>query len=186
MPQTKIDRQTIERRAYELAMSEGIANVTAREVASACGVSVGSVYNHFPSMDDLHAAVIRRFFVEEFRDDFCHPVQGEPYVDYCRRLFGRMQEVLSKFREEWLAQIHALAASAQERGKELEAQCLGHVERGLATVLARDERAATDELGEGVGVEQVAGFTLRAMLAELREHSDGKALFAILERALYR
>jgi len=43
---------------------DGYGSMTVRSVAKACGVGVGTVYNYFPSKDDMTAA----FMLEDWRD----------------------------------------------------------------------------------------------------------------------
>ncbi len=44
--------------ASRLILAEGYSALTIRAVANGCGVSVGTVYNYFPSKDDLLAALL--------------------------------------------------------------------------------------------------------------------------------
>ncbi|MEF9925366.1 MAG: TetR/AcrR family transcriptional regulator, partial [Raoultibacter sp.] len=68
-PRKLIDKQAIQDAAYALAESEGLAALSIRSVASACGVSVGSIYNYYPTKDALLVDVIARFWGTAFRND---------------------------------------------------------------------------------------------------------------------
>ena len=48
-----IEKEEILRASRELIRREGAAAVNIRAVAAACGVSVGSIYNHFGSKAEL-------------------------------------------------------------------------------------------------------------------------------------
>lgn len=49
-------RQRIVRATFDLHNEQGIAATSMKEIAARAGVSVGSVYHHFPSYDDAIAA----------------------------------------------------------------------------------------------------------------------------------
>lgn len=64
------------RAAEQLFSTRPVADVTLEEIASAAGVAVGSVYNHFGSKAGLHAAVVeqalttdREFMDRAYTDD---------------------------------------------------------------------------------------------------------------------
>ena len=46
-------REQILGAAKEIAALEGVAQISIRGVAKACGVSVGSIYNYFPTKSEL-------------------------------------------------------------------------------------------------------------------------------------
>ncbi|MEE9208885.1 MAG: TetR family transcriptional regulator, partial [Kiloniellales bacterium] len=46
-------RERIERAALKLFATKGVAATSIRDIAKAAGVSLGAMYNHYPSKDDL-------------------------------------------------------------------------------------------------------------------------------------
>ena len=52
--------------ARELVRRQGWDALTIRSLASACGVSVGTVYHYFDSKDDLTAATVESVWQEIF------------------------------------------------------------------------------------------------------------------------
>ena len=55
-------REQILDAAKEIAALEGATQISIRGVAKACGVSVGSIYNYFPTKSELVIAVIEDFW----------------------------------------------------------------------------------------------------------------------------
>ncbi|MGB0114778.1 MAG: TetR/AcrR family transcriptional regulator [Ilumatobacteraceae bacterium] len=51
--QRRAARSAIRRAAADVAIEEGVSGVTVRKVAARAGVSIGTVYTHFPSLHDL-------------------------------------------------------------------------------------------------------------------------------------
>ncbi|MEG1561172.1 MAG: TetR/AcrR family transcriptional regulator [Raoultibacter sp.] len=184
-PRKLIDKQAIQDAAYALAESEGLAALSIRSVASACGVSVGSIYNYYPTKDALLVDVIARFWGTAFRNDLCRPVPGENFVDYVARAFEAMHQALADFRADWLPQISALSLGGIDAGKKREAMAFDHIGHGLLQVLQADKHAAPEKLG-GVSNQELCAFVVRAMIASLRDgRQDCAVLLALLRSALY-
>lgn len=185
MPKQLTDKASIVDTAYELARQSGLQSVTARAVADACNVSAGTMYNYFPSMDDLHIAIVARFFSTAFCHDSCLPVPRENYLHFCKRLFNTMQIALERFREDWLLQVSSLTASARTTGKACETKYLDHIQHALERVLADDPEADATGFVSEFGAPAIAAFTLDSMMGALRKHDDCSILFVLLDRSLY-
>ena len=52
----------------KLIREEGLNSINIRSVASACGVSVGSIYNYFDSKSELVAATVESIWSEIFHN----------------------------------------------------------------------------------------------------------------------
>lgn len=186
MPRQFIEKGAIVDQAYELAEEKGLAAVNIRDVAKVCGVSVGSIYNYFPSKDDLVVAVIDKFFGKAFFTDFCNPEPDENFVAYCRRLYAGMRETLSRFRSDWLVQVQSMGSGMRQAGKQREAERLLHMQHGLEHVLENDTRIRPDALTGALSAEAICAFAVHSMMDALRTGTDDcRVLFALLERTLY-
>ena len=53
MPKQVIDPEKLVSQAYAIASRDGISALSARKVATACGIAIGSVYAHHPTKDAL-------------------------------------------------------------------------------------------------------------------------------------
>ncbi len=179
-------REEIMEAAYGIADAHGIAAVTVRGVAQACGVSVGTVYRHFPSKSDLTVAVIERFFARSFYRDFCRPEPGERFVDYAVRMRDAMRRVLDDYRARWLRGVSALPEVERVAAKAREGEQLEHVVRGLAHVFAADPAIDRASLPADVTARAVAELVLATVVGELRGGPRADTLFWALRRALYR
>ena len=163
--------------AYEIADRYGLAALSIRGLASECGVSVGSIYKQF--------ATAELYFKRAFFEDFCHPVKGERYFDFCVRMFDSMKEALDHYRACWLKDADALPASEKIAARYREAEQFIHIRHGLAFVFTSDEAIRAD-LPACVTPEAVCEFTLRNILEALRsKEPDCSLLFTMLERMLY-
>lgn len=80
----------------KLIREEGLNSINIRSVASACGVSVGSIYNYFDSKSELVAATVESIWSEIFHNS------GQPFVccsfvEYIEWLFENLKKGYQKY-----------------------------------------------------------------------------------------
>ena len=75
-----ISKQQILDTAFAIASESGLSGLSIREVARACNVAVGTVYNSYPTKYDLVNDVVGRFWNEALAD-MLGPDQLHRYLD---------------------------------------------------------------------------------------------------------
>ncbi len=184
MARQGIGREAIAEAAYALAEERGLAGLDIRGVAEACGVSVGTIYNHFPTKDDLLVEVIGTFWQRAFHEDLCRIVEGERFDVFVSRVYAAMCSALAAFRSDWLPQISALSIQGRDEGKMRESETFDHIRAGMLAVLGADEQA--DPARAGVEPAELVAFALESMVAGLcAGDADCRVLAALLRAALY-
>lgn len=171
--------------ALSVGQRFGLASISARGVAKECGISVGTLYNYFPSCDELTAAVAARLFEDAFYEDFCNPKPHENYVSYCRRLLAALKTHMGSEGGNWMTQLRELSPGARKLGRVRMEKLVAHVQHGLVRVLEEDQRAKPQPQGP-LNSTAIAAFTLSAIAEALRENDTCETAFALLEQALYQ
>lgn len=180
-----IDKQAIVEAAYCMASENGLSSLGIREVATACGVSVGTIYNHVASKGGLIAEVVAMFWRNSLAAAACNPLEDEDFVEYVERVYEAMRNALAAFRSDWLPEIRAMMLRGEAVGHEREKQVFAHMGDGLTRVLESDPNADVGRL-EGLAPEDVSGFVLDSMLSALSEGaSDCRVLASLLRASLY-
>ncbi len=173
--------------AYRIAGEHGLAALSVRGLADACGVSVGTVYKHFPSKADLSVAATELFFRRAFYDGFCHIVPEESFLAYCRRLNAAAADVLERFRSTWLKGAAALPQAEVRAAQAREGAQLEHILHGLEEVFDRDPLICRHSLPDGINGSAVCRLVLNTMLDDLRRNTaETPTLLWAFEQALYR
>jgi AcrR family transcriptional regulator len=137
-------RQAIAEAAFRLFDERGFEDVTVAEVARAADVSEGTVFNYFPTKEDLFYAQMEDFeamLLEEIRG---RP-PGEPVsAAFARALLERSGRLAQKERAELIAKAaRTIDASPSLRAREREV--VERTTRALAALLAEETGArATD------------------------------------------
>lgn len=186
MARNIISKEEILDTGYKMALKDGLQAISARNVAKETGVAVGTLYNYYPSVDDLTLAITEKFFYEAFKDTICVPQPKADYLGYIKEIMPIISDVLNSFDQNWLAQIHAMNANAKAKGVQLQSKALKHATAQLSRILESDPNAHTDTLPNNITTTDIAEFTLRTMLACIRENRNPQVLFYLLENTLYR
>ncbi len=178
-------KEEILKTSRELIQQQGWSAVNIRSVASACGVSVGSIYNYFDSKADLVGATVESVWQEIFH----HPEDGSVFQDTQACIvwiYGRMESGCQQY--PGFFTLHSLGFLGEEKsdGKRLMAQAWQHILHSLCAVLKRDAKIRPDAFSEQFTPEMFADVLFSLMLsALLRQDYNPSPVLEILHRTLY-
>ncbi|MDO4442503.1 MAG: TetR/AcrR family transcriptional regulator [Slackia sp.] len=181
-----ISREHILKTAYNLFRNDASATLSIRSVANACGVSVGSIYNYFPTKADLVAETIGMFWRESLHREMFIAASNEDFVAFCERLLEDLRKTLSAFRSEWIEKLTSLDTESLKEVRKREEAAFRHIRKGLAIAISNDrsiDAAALEAIG---GTDKLATLVWGSMVASL-EHGDDscETLLALMRKALY-
>lgn len=181
-----ISKQQILDTAFGIACASGLSGLSIRDVASACGVAVGTVYNSYPTKNDLVNDVVGRFWNEALADRMPRAAAGDDFIGFCRELARQLSSALAKFRDDWLAEVAALDAQGLASARRREEACFAHIRRGLAVALEQDPHVRRERLEGPLAPDALCAFVWDSMLASIkRGDTSCDTLFALLKRTLY-
>lgn len=171
--------------AFALANEKGLAGLGIREVADSCSVSVGSVYNYFPSKAHLISEVVAMYWEQALDKNKLHAKQDEEFLSFCHRLSDHMQQPIKNFQQNWSSQMKSLDAKSLAVAHEEENSYFTHIEKGLQLVLMRDETIPHERLVGPLEPARLCSFVWKSLL-EGHRRGDGsvEVLFALLENLL--
>ena len=181
-----IEKEEILRASRELIRREGAAAVNIRAVAAACGVSVGSIYNHFGSKAEL----VREAVESVWREILCWP-QGE--AAFCDTeacivwLYRQLEDGARRY--PCFFTLHALGFLDGERpgGRRQMQRAWERLQEELCAVLRRDPRVREEALSGGLTAEGFAGVLFSLLLsALLRQDYDHAPVLEVIRRTVYQ
>jgi AcrR family transcriptional regulator len=187
-------RQQIADTAWRLFADRGFERVTVAEVAREAQVAVATVFNYFPTKEDLFF-----FRLEAFGADLVEAVAGraagEPALAAFRRQLLRAGGLLAQVgagddqaleRLRTMNRVIAASPALQAR----EQQAFAHTAAALADRLAADTGAAPGDLDAQVAANALVGvqralvdYTRRRVLADKRPAGLAADVRALAERA---
>lgn len=161
-------REELLEAAYEMAQEHGLAALSVRGLAKACGVSVGTIYNYFPSKSELTVVTIELFFYRALYLRLCHLPNDGDFAGYCRNMYVSMVGALGVFRSRWLRGVEALPKVEMAAARCRERLLHEHALRGLREVFERDSHIDRARMPAGVDGEDVCKLVFSAMLSLLK------------------
>lgn len=123
----------------KMVEEQGITAINMRSVAVACHVSVGAMYNYFPSKSELLCATIESIW----KDIFPMPnqlVQSTSFLECLTWLFENIQEGCKKYPEFLSRHALTFATENKELGHKVMDRYFTHVKQGLYDVLEKDQK----------------------------------------------
>lgn len=172
--------------AKEIAYQEGISSISIRHVAAKCGVSIGSIYNYFPTKADLVMGVIEDFWSTVVHNGVCRTVGHPGFVDFLGQLYQGLHECITTFQSDFLQQLDFLSPAERQKGKEREAVYMRHIQVGLRQVLEQDDRIQHGVWSQDFTKEELVSFAFSNMLMLLRANQPDCRFFQqALRRMLY-
>lgn len=170
----------------DLIRQQSGSALNVREVAAACGISVGTVYNYFGSKAELVGAAVESVWSDIF---CCH----EDTVHFCttqdciRWLFDRLAYGDHQYPGFFTLHPVSFVSAHKAHGKQRMQLVWQHIFAMLCTVLRQDPRIPAGTFDETFTPEQAADLLFSLMLAaQLRGHYDPTAALLLVERLLYR
>ena len=168
-----------------LAVQDGLQSLNMRNVAAACGVSVGCVYTYFPSKTDLVVATVEDIWKTVFSMDCCQAEHAGflSAVDWFYRtaLAGSSEYPM-------FFQSHSIlfAGAGKASGRNVMHQHFAHMKQGLLTALQNDPKVRPDAFSDIFTPNAFVDFVFENVLRALTRHDDSyQILTEMVHRSLY-
>lgn len=172
--------------AKNIAYTEGLNSINIRSVAKKCNVSIGSIYNYFPTKSDLVLAVVEDFWNYTCIQKKSYAKDDEKFTEFFERYFKTLSKRLFEFENDWLAQISMLSVQDKEKGRKLESKCFDHLKHQLSDGIDKDGFISKDLWNEDFTKGEFIDFVFFNLISMLRYGKDDCRFFiAILEQILY-
>lgn len=178
-------QETILSTCRQLITSKGFEAVNMRAVAAACGVSVGSVYNYFPSKGDLLSAV-----VESVWHDIFH-MSGEAtsfssFPDCVQWVFDSICHGCEEYPEFFTLHSVGFAATEKEKGRAVMNRYFLHIHQSLLHVLERDPKVLPGTFQGKLSQETFVDMVFSLMTTHLlKGKKECSALIEMISLCLY-
>lgn len=168
-----------------LIKEKGWSAVHIRSVAAACGVSVGSIYNYFPSKTELIGAAVESIWCEIFHrpEDTAVFQNTQACIVW---IYQRMEYGCKEYPGFFNLHSFSFMRDEKESGKRRMQQTWKHILERLCFVLRNDEKIRPDAFSKEFTAEKFADVLFSLMLSALiRQDYNPAAVLEIIRRTLY-
>lgn len=179
-------RQELIDAAMEIARTEGVHKVNIRSIAKKCSISVGVLYNYFPTKTDLIFAVVEGFWTFVLQTLTGMEPKTAGFTDFVASLYQLMNDSLNDFERDWLTLLETMNPEDKKRGRALEGQCFQVLKGLLLDALERDSCVSPDIWNADYTREQFLEFVFFHLISLLRSGAGDCSFFIkTLQRILY-
>lgn len=171
--------------AKDIALEQSITKINIRLVAQKSNMSIGSVYNYFPTKADLLVAVIEDFWAEAFQNIDFKALADKDFYDKIQEIYYSLYEYLKNFKENWLEQISLLSTQEKKLGRKKEAEYFTKMHNIIISLMDKDETISKHTWKEGISKEKTAEFIFDNMLLMLKNgQKDFQFFINILKKIM--
>lgn len=178
-------KEEILKACREIVSCEGLQAVNMRAVATKCGVALGTLYNYFPSKDELVLDTIESVWHDIFHmEQLKEKVLSFPEtVDW---IFRSLQNGANQYPNFFTAHSLSFASAEKSKAKNTMATYLDHMKSGMAAALATDKSVRKDVFSGSFIEEDFLDFVLTGILALLlQQKPDCRVLTEMVRRTIY-
>lgn len=171
--------------SQKTALETGLESINIRNVAARCGISVGSVYNYFPSKADLIGATVKSVWETIFHNSKpCE--QPKSFIDCIIWLFERIQKGSLDYPTFFTLHSMSFAVGDKEKGRELMAQYFAHMKTGLLQALTNDKLIRSDAFSNSFTQTDLIDFVFSNILnLSMKKEKQCNTLIEIIRRTIY-
>lgn len=159
----------------QILLTEGYAQLTMRNVAQKSGIALGSIYNYYPSKNDLVAQMMRNYWDNLFLEMKPQSLQKMNFEEQMEQIFILLKNFIKRFQDSWLT----VEYYQDEKKLESERHESEYIGRLIAVVKAKleEERNQTTK-NDGLNSEEWARIIVLNMIT--------MAQFPVFEIAIFR
>lgn len=178
-------KEAILESSREIILTKGVSALSIRAVATACKVSVGSIYNYFKSKSDLLAATVESIWCEIF-----HHSEDSMIFQDTLSCIKWLYECVEYGHKQYpgFFEFHSLGFIENEKsdGKRFMHQTWNHILNSLCSVLKNDPNVRLDAFNEQFTPEDFSKMLFSLLLsAILRQDYDPSVVLEVIRRTLY-
>ncbi len=169
----------------KITQEKGLSAVNMRSVAKQCNVSVGAIYNYFPSKTELMCATVENIWKEIFH---MHN-QKFAFTDFVQCLtwlFDSIQKGKDKYPEFLSMHTVILAADNSDIAQKMTQKYFVHVKHGLYVVLKNDKKVRADAFAQNLDENLFIEYVFQLFMASVvKSEPDYKGILELVSRYLY-
>ena len=168
----------------EIVKQKGISEVNMRSVAKKNGISLGCIYNYFPSKSNLLCSIVEDVFFDIFHmtgNEF----EFDSFKECISWFFSRITMANEEYPEFLMLHSFIFERNDKNDGREIMEKYLLHIKSNLIKVIEKDIEIRNDAFNENLTPEKFIEYVFHLFMFEVKNNKDFKAVMEIIERSVY-
>lgn len=174
---SKISKEKIMEQACLIVKEKGIQFLSIRNLATRCKVSVGSIYNYYPTKSELVIAVIEDFWSHAYTHEDLRKVSLDDFFASYLKLYQTIYSYLQQFDGNWMHQLAALDQDMKELGRRLEHDYFQDIKKMLSIMLEKDQCIRKNQWSQVFTKQEFIDFLFDNTLLELQKGNEQPTFF---------
>lgn len=163
----------------------GLSSFNVRTITKECGISIGTLYNYFPSKSDLIIAAVESVWKEIF-EPFTHFHTADCFPETVKCMYETIENGNSKY--PGFFSIHSLNFASEEKkeGIQMMNAYFSRLKENLLLVLRNDKSVNRMVFTEDFSDEKFIDYVFTLLLSCLLNREDPTPLLAFISNYIYR
>lgn len=169
----------------KIAINQGLSFINIRLVASKCNISIGSVYNYFPSKSDLLIVTIQSIWQDIFKFDK-NSFSFDKFTDAISYIFETVNNNLKNYPDFFT--LHSLSFNDNNKfkGKKTMDTFLQNIKNNLLKILENDKNVNPNAFNQHLTPNIFIDYIFSLLIACIFDKkSNCKALIKLIENSIY-
>ncbi|SHK31945.1 transcriptional regulator, TetR family [Hathewaya proteolytica DSM 3090] len=186
MNKTDISNEKIIEVSIDMLKGSEVPDLNMRHVAKKCNISVGTIYNYFPTKSELMIAVIQEVWSRVFHGDMLKPEVNEPFTQYISSMYKRAFVSQKEYRNFFVMHRNIMDSHSKNHGRIVMEKYIGHIKQALTEKLRSDENISKEIWTKEFSHEKLVDFIFENMVSMLSKGQDNcEFLIMVLNKILY-
>ncbi len=168
-----------------IVAESGLQSINIRDVAKKCGVSIGSIYNYFPTKSDLIVATSESIW-KEIMNGLAFGENQNDFRQCIKRLYLDIRNGSDQFKDFFSSHSIDVMRSDRSKGRIGMEQYLRQMKLMLENILAADTSVRANAFHDHFSRKDFINFVLSNLVSQLVKREDScEFLLEIITRSIY-
>lgn len=186
MARTIVSQEKILNAGKEIILEKGLQGLNIRGIAAKCSVSIGSIYNYFPTKSDLVISIIESVW-KEIMKGYQISEKYDNFVDSINSLYLNMYDGSKKYSSFFISHSINVASLDKEKGRERRERLFAHIKEELLKVLSSDPGVKEDVFSSFFKKEDFIDFVFNNLITlSIEDANSCDFLLEVIRQILYK
>lgn len=186
MKKSQISKEALLDVANDIVFNEGSENLNIRTIAQRANVSVGSVYNYFPSKSAIVFALVEDFWKRVLQENLKEVPDNLNYASYVSSIYDVLYKYADQYQSLFISHYKTMSDEDKRTGLGLRDKQFKMFDQQFLKVLNQDETVKNGVWSETYTPKDFNRFVMMNILTALRTKQNSiSILVQTIENVLY-